>query len=760
MKVRVPEVSRAFCLFYPIRPPYYAIPINHTFRISSLGLRSVHSTPHTRRFSLADHIKQFIPPDAIETPESRNEEFYESVDIQHTSGPGSLAAYPAELELCQRLVGQLRLKEAAKQLEELPLNAYISALTNFLIPKLLESGLGEPGAVELVYQIFLRDNEALVAQILPELVEKFPFFENVSVLQSFSFLSRVPPSMETAQLDAFLSMYTDAHFPQILSHNDVSAWFRMRLLAQLNHGNFRKWLHRYRTSISSADITLLINTVPHTHLDAIGEWLLENKRDMHIICEAVNTPHTFQAVCRPFIKRKSVVLSTDNTEVPVALLSCALKLKLTYEVGNICSKFHVQLGSDNALPLLADALLAAAFAQRRPENQYDMNSLVSGTEEDFRTFLVAKVLEPALLSESYDSKENKSRSESGNGNESEEGNIMANKVVGYACSKLFKQYPKKVPGNVLWQLVLSLPAESMSIYGPAQRALARLVVQRPYVEQLRYMALPMLTARGVGDVLRWHIQRIMDVREVNVVPKLSLQAEEDIQFLVAGIIIATEKGASEGETSLMIRSLFASESKDKSDLNSPQLLESIIGESHAQQKPMSRNIIFSIVSRLIDHKSFVVAFQLLEAIGPAKVSSFTLDALLQALALEHPETTYKFLVWLLQEHKAAVSPKTVNKMLTLISNSSKLSESQLMNRFQSLRLLMGKTMRKHVDAEAAIALVDAFINSALQRGSGSRMRLKWALDIAQTAKVPEEKFDEWSKILNEMQESKQGYWYE
>lgn len=752
MKVRVPEVSRALCLFHPIKPSFHTIPINHTLRISSLGLRSVHYTAYNRRFSLADHIKQFIPADAIETPESRNEEIITNVDIEHTTGVGSLAAYPAELELCQKLVSQLKLKEAAKQLEHLPLDAYMAALSNFLIPKLLESGLGELSAVELVYQVFLRENEALVAQILPELIEKFSFFEETSTLQSFSFIARVPPSLETARLDAFLSMYTDAHFPQILSHNDVSAWFRLHMLAQLNHDCFNKWLYRYSNSISSAEIALLINIVPRTHLDVIGEWLIEHKRDMRVVCEAVNAPHIFQAVCRPFIKRKSVVLSPENTEVPLALLTCALKLKLSYEIGNICSKFHTQLGGDHALPILADALLAAAFAQRRPQNQDDMNALVAGTEENFHTFLVSKVLEPVLLSKSNDNAENDS--------ETGDGNALANKLVGIASSKLCKQYPKKVPGNVFWQLVLSLPSESMSVYGPAQRALARLVVQRPYVEQLRYMALPIVTARGVGDVLKWHIQRIMDVREVNVVPNLSLQAEEDIQFLVAGIIIATEKGGSEDETSQMIRSLFIRGDKDKSDLNSPQLLESIIGDTHAQQKPMSRNIIFNIVSRLIDHKCFVIAFQLLEAIGPAKVSSYTLDTLLQALALEHPEATYKFLVWLLQEHKAAVSPKTVNKMLTLICNSSKLSESQLMNRFQSLRLLMGKTMRKQVDAEAATALVNAFINSALQRGSGSRMRLKWALEIAETAKVSEEKFDEWNKRLNEMQESKQGYWYE
>lgn len=677
------------------------------------------STSYTAfRFSLADQIKQFLPEDALEEENSLVE-----VHLPNTC----LAAYEAEVSAAERLVQQYFLKEAVSVLlNNLPLDSILAAFQARLMPAAERSPIRLLGVLELAFALYKQGSEALANQVLEEfdrsVSQNSRYFGFIAGLESSATFGTLKSTEMDEYLRNLLNESAPFNFPQVLSDKNVSAWLKAHLMAQLSPLDLKRWLTKYSSHFSKECVCLLAMLCSTTQFKVLCDFMVKDSSDLiPSVVEMMTSKEKFRIISRKL--QRHTVDSDIVAEYVVAesMLAGAIRLKQTYDIANICRHFSPSLNRPETKSLLAKALLAAAFAQPKPEDEKDMSGLVSGSNEELHTYLVERVLSPVLSD-----------------------TAARNTVVARAAQRLHTSHAKNVPGKVLWQLLMSLPGP---LSGPANASLARLVIKRPYLEQIRYMSLPITTSSSILHLLKWHISKIIEHRKVNVIAPAVSQAEEDIQLLVVGILLASEKQALEvGKTETL---------QGASRRVNISSLATVLQDP--SERSFSTTIVSLVLADLVKQKQYTVAKQLLNEIGLERIPPSIFNNLLLNLAADQPEDSYQFVVWLVQTNDIRISPRCINKMMRILA-SSNLSESQLVNRFQSLRQLLITSLRAPVEASTASCLIDTLIKSAYTRGRGSHQRLRWALEVAKQARVPEIEFAEWNKTLSSMQEHSQGFW--
>lgn len=662
------------------------------------------STSHpSYRFSLTDHIKQFIPKNAIEEEESLVDD-----DVPLTR----LAAFEAEVSTAERLIRQYRLKDAiVVLLNSLPLDALLVAFKSRLMPIAKNSSVGLLGVLEIAFTIYKQGNDALAQQVLAEfdysVSENSRYFAFVAGLESNN------GDLKSTEMDTYLRTLLDRstalNFPQMFSNKAVSAWLKAHLLAQLSQSDLQRWLTKYSSHFSEECICLLAMLCSTLQFRIMCDWLVKESPDLiPPVVKMIVSKEKFRIISRKLLRRSS----DPDTAAAVAesMLESAIRLKQTYDIANICRRFSSSLQRPETKPLLVKALLAAAFAQLKPECENELHDLVSGSNDELHTYLVERVLSPVSSDEA-----------------------ARNIIIAKAAQRLHALYAKKIPGKVLWQLLLSLPGP---LIGPANASLARLIIQRPYLEQIRYMSLPITTSGSIFHLLRWHIAKTVDHRKINVIAPAILQAKEDIELLLFGMLLASEKQKLER--------------KDQ-----PELCSMVIRDHSG--RTFATSIVYKVVAELIKQKQYTITKQLLSEIGLDCIPASIYNNIMLNLAVHQPEDSYRFVAWLVLTNGIFLSSKHINKMMRILVDSN-LTESQLVNRFQSLRRLLIISLRAPFEASTASCLVNALIKSALTRSRGSHQRLKWALKMAKQARVPESEFTEWNAILTKMREQCRGFW--
>ena len=702
-----------------IRPPCF-----HNRRSPVEGFAGIR-----HRFSLADRIKSFLPDDVFEDDSVYTEE--------HIEPQMSLAAYESEIFHAEKLVKSHSLAEATSYItNSLPLQVALTVLADRIAPIIRNGVLGELGVLELGFHLYQETHSGLAQQFLQAvgLERAGQLLEVISVLiqQEKAANSR---RLDSKYLDALINEVLGSHFPQVLSkkitgNSTVDTWFKVHVLAMLPWSECEKWLNRYWETMGTAldgetsqMLALMGTTTPH--FVNLSHWAMENSLTLVSLILITSTPEQLHGILRPLLRPSRA--SQVDEPTAVALLKKALQKKQSYDIANICGKFGpVMVDNETNRNYLADALLAVAFAQKNPSSLDDEE--VTLATSFLQTPLVSMVLP--------------------------QDRVFANSVIGWAAWKLHARYRRtRVSGRVLWRFLLSLPSDP-PLNGYAQSELAKLVVQRPYIEQIRYMALPYVSQTGVAHLVQWHIKRIVDYRRRNQVSWNTLQAKEDVQLLVAGMSMAAEKVKQHHKESNSLDDvirLFEVESQ----IDSTAVLEQISSD----EQNISAWLLLNVTAELVAQKNFVVAQQMLRMLGPGRLSRVTFDSMLLQLTETNPSESYFFVLWLLGERPRSISYTTMNVILLVLIKERSLSESQLMNRFQTLRILIGNKMRREVSVEAARGFVNALIESSKSRNGGSRVRLKWALEIAHKAGVPATDFDQWTQELKKMNADKVGFWY-
>ncbi|ANB13275.1 hypothetical protein AWJ20_1559 [Sugiyamaella lignohabitans] len=363
-------------------------------------------------------------------------------------------------------------------------------------------------------------------------------------------------------------------------------------------------------------------------------------------------------------------------------------------------------------------------------------------------------------------------------------NACPQKSLSYVLSgvlhNLSRQFPftKPCPGRILWNLLLSIQNAKSLKYFPSrvETKISSLITSRPHLEQLRYMALPKVTSRGIMMTLEAYVTKLTLARNERTVNPEALESEADVKLVLSGLLLLNEKEQRYKES---YRKLVPSSSQDESQAlekscRNPEQADyfgrmitnlfRVWNEKEAvdmlrilqnQKVKLADNVVISCLAMLLHRNNYALALQLLSNIATVPHKAY-FDFLIHT-SKSFPKICFKLMTWLKHERNITIPSYVIRKMIVGFSNSNMLNDSESNRRVVRLIQIL-KFRRESLSADVAREVVNSILLRALKKGWGSRKRLTWALDLAKKENVPESQIEQWHKTLEGMKKDRQGYW--
>lgn len=613
-------------------------------------------------------------------------------------------------------------------LASLPFHQLLPIFIDEIVPALKKSApFTDIPLYNLVLILQSMGQEALASQLLLELgVDTHKLFTN---LQLAEMLQDIPPTL--TDLDSFLYETTNVHFPQILYNSNVPLWFRTMILSQISRGDgryFATTLHRFGHHFQSYDaMKILFQTNPSAY-SVLSTYLLSgevNEALVSTVCGFVDALSTAKQAHNFWNRIKKHPLASD-AKIAQHMLRKATSLKASYTITNI-----VRSSCDLQPPaLLSKALLAVAWSQKSPQENSD-DALTTAWDVQYEQ--VSRFVDSLTPG-------------------------VADDVLRKSVASLYAASDGQVAGRILWSILLGIDKSNLAKQHPLSpevgRQLARALLQRPLLEQIRFMTLDSVNTAEISQLLKSHIAKTIQYRRANKLPAVSLENDSNVKLMLAGMIVMTEKASPALEKTdnvhliRLVRDLFESWN--------PQVAADLVENLNLRHKP-SPEVAMATMGLLLRHGNVALTVQLMREIGPDNLEPTQLNKLLVKVGQELPIVIVPLVSWLIRTRKAFVPPSVIRRLIISLNRTAQLTYSQRFTRTTRLLSIL-RGLGVGPGPVAAASMVDAMIKAAAESGRGSRRRLQWALDICQREGVPEFRVKQWLSKVVEMRSTGRGYW--
>ncbi|PRT53316.1 hypothetical protein B9G98_00936 [Wickerhamiella sorbophila] len=664
-------------------------------------------------YSVADRIKSMLPQVIPGEPVFATETGPSPISIQEIS-----CEQEAEtVSQAKRVAQKGDIKHACELiLATVPFNQILSVFVDEIVPVLkISTSLDSPQSIplyNLVLVLQAMGHGPLASQLLMELDADIE--QILSDLQLAEILQEVTPNLQI--VDEFFWSSTQMHFPQILYNQQVSLWLRAIVMAHVSRGGrayFETTLQRYGKHFQSNEaMNLILKSNPHAY-SSLSSYLLngEHSNSLAGLIDAIDSSKQLHNLW------KKLKPAPDHSVVGHVLRK-AIHLNASYTIPSI-----VRYTSDTNL--LTKALVATAWSQKLPPKNDDR---ALTTAWDVQSEQVTRVVDNL-------------------------GETVVDQVVAQSVKSISNS---ESPGRVLWALLLGIEksklSKSHSFPAVVVRQFSRALMQRPLLEQLRFMTLDLVTSAGISQLLKSHVSKMIYYRRLHKLPPLSLEQDENVKLMLAGMIVMSEKMSPDHNDGIhlirVVKELF--ENWD------PKVAAKLVEDLNDRHRPSSE-VAMATMGLLLKHGNVALTVQLMRELGPDKLEPPQLHQILVRVGRELPIVIVPLVSWLIRTHKAFIPPSVIRKLIVCLNKTTQMSYSQRFTRTTRLLSIL-RGLGVGPGAVAAAAMVDAMIKAAEESGRGSRRRLQWALDICQREGVPEEKVKHWLAKVVEMRSSGKGYW--
>lgn len=599
-------------------------------------------------------------------------------------------------------------------------------LANFVLSQALEllptlvDGPSEFGLRDLTAALTRIEHENIALHILK--LQKVDWEAIIWDVKFAHMLEQLPPTVET--VDAVFYLQKKVHFPQLLSNESISLWLRTRALVHVSRDprTLEKLLSRHGQHFLDEAMPTLVTTVMdrpgcyHVLTSyVLNKWRIGDSVS-HALCllvEHAPSKKEFHQIWKP-LHRKAMMVPRVVWEI---LLLCAERLHLSYDMANICAYGYPFISSKK----LAKGLLSIAWRQRGA-SESDNNFTLA---DDVNSLQIVRVLNSMDVTTSA--------------------NVLAD------LAKIICNRP--LPGRILWAILFGAEQSAvLPLSHACTRQLTNTLLKRPYLEQLRYMSLEKVDAAAIEYLLRGHINRIARLRE-NTDP-MKLQESADVKFIVAGMVMMSEK--IEATAQLSVKSQRPLISIVRKVFESWDLKTATEVVQQAQVHVVSPTVAMTTIGILVYQKNFTLAIQLLQQLELKVVPRNVFNNLLICVCRDYPKIACQLTTWLIASG-VYIPVRVLRQMIVELGRTPLLTGTQSIRRIEViLSILRGQNVGPGV--HAASALVDSILKRAQNENRGSRLRLQWALGIAQTEGVPDAQVQRWLAVVQEMRSRRRGYW--
>lgn len=661
---------------------------------------------------MADRIKSMLPQVLPGEPIFAGETSSSPITLQEVSGKDE-AEIVNQAKLCAQK-GEIK-RTCELVLASVPFDRIIPVFVDEIVPELkISTNLDTPQSIplyNLVLTLQALGHRAFASQLLMELGADI---DQISVdLQLAEVLQEVTPNLDS--IDEFFQDSTQLHFPQLLYNQQVSLWLRAIVMAHVSRGDkayFETTLRRYGKHFDSYEATnLILKSNPHAY-SSMSSYLLNGEHANSLVgfIDAIDSPKQLHNLWKK--------LKPSSHQVAEHVLRNAVRLRASYTIPSI-------VPFTNEPGLLAKALSATAWSQKLPAKNDD-KALTTAWDVQFEQ--VTRVVDN-----------------------------IPKEIVDQAITQSVRSISNSdAPGRVLWALLLGIEKSNLSkthdFSAPVLRQLSRALMQRPLLEQLRFMTLDIANSAGISQLLKAHVSKMIYHRRMNKLPPLSLEQDENVKLMLAGMIVMSEKMSPDHNDGIhlirVVKELF-----EHWDPDAAAVLVKDLSDRH---KPSSE-VAVATMGLLLKHGNVALTVQLMRELGPDNLEPAQLHQILVRVGKELPIVILPLVSWLIRTHRAFIPPSVIRKLIVCLNKTSQMSYSQRFTRTSRLLSIL-RGLGVGPGPVAAAAMVDAMIKAAEESGRGSRRRLQWALDICQREGVPEEKVKHWLAKVVEMRSNGKGYW--
>lgn len=325
-------------------------------------------------------------------------------------------------------------------------------------------------------------------------------------------------------------------------------------------------------------------------------------------------------------------------------------------------------------------------------------------------------------------------------------------------SRLRQQSTHAPPGKILWTLLLAIEQSKVINQLPArtEKLLGELVCQRPRLELLRLGLLQTISDAGMISALRTFVDALQRSQH-------GKYDELDMSVIVGTIVMLNERklakakgsklpGSLHGDAKVKLGSAVADLFASWNEREAMEILRLL--KSKEVLQPTNEEI-FRTISLMVKKKAYVLALEFLKLFPKANPSAYHL--LLIKSSRDMPQLTAQLSLWMKKERSISTPPEVIRGMIKGFAASPRLTDAQSVKRI-GLYMSVLRSQDADLGKKAAMAIVQSTIKRAQLHNNGSRMRLKWALDLAQWEGVSERRVNSWAGVLKRMQMARRGYW--
>lgn len=316
---------------------------------------------------------------------------------------------------------------------------------------------------------------------------------------------------------------------------------------------------------------------------------------------------------------------------------------------------------------------------------------------------------------------------------------------------------KPMPGVILWKLLAALErSENLhELSRPVEKELAVLISSRPMIEQLHYYQLNCVSNEGIVLAVCERIYQLQHT--IGIAEQTNMDADENMKLIFSALFVMKHKlSSNHNQKSSDVPNVMAymysltSKSHEANQIPNPFTRENI------QNLDPSHKASIEIANALAKSSQFQALLYYINCIGDSTPNEAFFPLL--AEGTEHyPFICSEIKRWLEKTRGAEIPPEVLRKMAIGFSKCEILNDSQSTVRVgEIIHSLADRGLG--IGKEAIQVYVRSLLTRAVNKGRGSRNRLKWAIALAKRQGVESNKVEIWIKELEYMRSRRLGYW--